>query len=86
VDQRFVWIGPNEVVLVRKVGSFMTSLFFACYNNIILISLTSRQAVAARKESDKMESLPGRRSSRNLRTVTDGSYKGELRDVIRNLA
>jgi hypothetical protein len=45
--------------------------------------------VAARKESDKMDSLPGRRyrrSIRNLRTATDGSGKGELRDVIRNLA
>jgi hypothetical protein len=81
--------GPNDVFLVRKVGSFMTSLFFACYSNIIPIPLTSRKAVAARKESDKMDSLPGRRyrrSGRNLRTATDGSDKGELRDVIRNLA
>jgi hypothetical protein len=43
-----IMLGPNEVFLVREVGSFMTTLFyFACYNNIILISLTARQAATA---------------------------------------
>jgi hypothetical protein len=66
--------GPNEVSLVRKVGSFIISLLFACCN-IILISSTSWQVMTAGKEAVKMACWLGRRSSNTLRTVALGSSK-----------
>jgi hypothetical protein len=78
-----ITLGPNEVV-VRKVGSFLTCLFLVCYNNIILICSTSRQAAMAGKESDKMASWPRTRSSNNLR-VALGSNKGQQIYVTRTL-
>jgi hypothetical protein len=66
--------GPNEVSLVRKVGSFIISLLVACYN-IILISSTSWQVMTAGKEAVKMACWLGRRSSNTLRTVALGSSK-----------
>jgi hypothetical protein len=67
--------GPNEVSLVRKVGSFIISLLVACYN-IILVFLTCWQAMTAGKEAVKMARWLGRRSSSNtLRTVALGSNK-----------
>jgi hypothetical protein len=71
----------NEVGIVRQVGSFMNSLCFACYINVILISLTRRQAAVAGKEAGKIASLHGRRSGSNLRTVTLCSDKGQRRDM-----
>jgi hypothetical protein len=59
----------------------MNSLCFACYVNVILISLTRRQAMMAGKEAGKIASLHGRSSSSNLRTVALCSNKGERRDM-----
>jgi hypothetical protein len=59
--------GPNGVVFDGQVCSFLTSLFLLVnHNNILLISLTSRQAVTAGREADKMASWPGKRSSSNI--------------------
>jgi hypothetical protein len=47
-------LSSDYMCIVRQVGSFMNSLCFACYINVILISLTRRQAAVAGKEAGKI--------------------------------